>query len=456
MDVSPLLVLTTIMLLKGQANVAPQRGLPVDDKGSASSIISVTGETVQFYYSNSGVLTTDAGQAAGVAVVAQLAYNNIKNALGNLEATKNDTSLSFTSTAFTSEVEVDWETIENLDQTTFANRLASITSGFTNGQYTVDYASGTLYGVKATTQTSLASAAYKILQGVSSGTGGTVSVTAIVPGTGATQLGKAEDAAHASGDVGVEMLAVRTDTPANRSGADGDYEPLQVSAGRLWTSSSVTAVVPGTAATSLGKAEDAAHTSGDVGVMALGVGNEAQSALAADGDYIPQAVDTKGNTLVVGNVASAATDAGNPVKIGGKYATSAPTLTNGQRGDVQLDVNANLKSVEQYAPGYEDNANNKAIVEHRYSYARVTADGQVKASAGFIHTVTLSPTTATPTAGLVTIYDNTAGSGTIVFSEWFFATDVAHTVILDVSCATGIYVEYDAAVTNMSVTVSYR
>lgn len=54
---------------------------------------------------------------------------------------------------------------------------------------------------------------------------------------GATNLGKAEDAAHASGDVGVQMLAVRTDSPANRSGADGDYEPLQVSGGLLWTRS---------------------------------------------------------------------------------------------------------------------------------------------------------------------------------------------------------------------------
>ena len=48
----------------------------------------------------------------------------------------------------------------------------------------------------------------------------------------------AEDAAHGSGDPGVQLLAVRTDSPANRSGADGDYEPLQVSAGRLWVSAS--------------------------------------------------------------------------------------------------------------------------------------------------------------------------------------------------------------------------
>ena len=71
-------------------------------------------------------------------------------------------------------------------------------------------------------------------------------VADITPGTDPTDLGKAEDQAHVSGDVGVEMLAVRTDTPANRSGTDGDYEPLQVSAGRLWCSTTVTAISAGT------------------------------------------------------------------------------------------------------------------------------------------------------------------------------------------------------------------
>ena len=59
-------------------------------------------------------------------------------------------------------------------------------------------------------------------------------IDAVVPGSGATNLGKAEDAVHASGDVGVMLLAVRTDTPANKSGTDGDYEPLQISGGKLW------------------------------------------------------------------------------------------------------------------------------------------------------------------------------------------------------------------------------
>lgn len=83
-------------------------------------------------------------------------------------------------------------------------------------------------------------------------------------------------------------------------------------------------ITPGTAASSLGKAEDAAHASGDVGVFSLGVANEAQTSLAADGDYIAQATDVKGNTLNVGNVAHDGVDAGNPVKIGGKAVSAEP------------------------------------------------------------------------------------------------------------------------------------
>jgi len=43
-----------------------------------------------------------------------------------------------------------------------------------------------------------------------------------------------------------------------------------------------------------------------------------------------------------GNIASGSSDSGNPVKIGGKYNTALPTITNGQRGDLQLDSNARV------------------------------------------------------------------------------------------------------------------
>jgi hypothetical protein len=61
----------------------------------------------------------------------------------------------------------------------------------------------------------------------------------------------------------------------------------------------VTSVVPGTGASNLGKAEDAGHTTGDVGVMALGVRTDAQAALATTtADYIPMTTDSVGAQYV--------------------------------------------------------------------------------------------------------------------------------------------------------------
>lgn len=56
----------------------------------------------------------------------------------------------------------------------------------------------------------------------------------VPPGTAATSLGKAEDAAHTSGDVGVEMLGVRNDANAVLTTTDLDYSPIATdSAGRM-------------------------------------------------------------------------------------------------------------------------------------------------------------------------------------------------------------------------------
>ena len=77
---------------------------------------------------------------------------------------------------------------------------------------------------------------------------GTVTVssisTSVVPGTGATNLGKAEDAAHTTGDVGVMALGVRAAAPTERSAGptDGDYEPIAVNeVGAVWTSNTPSA-----------------------------------------------------------------------------------------------------------------------------------------------------------------------------------------------------------------------
>ena len=143
------------------------------------------------------------------------------------------------------------------------------------------------------------------------------SIKSLVPGTGATALGKAEDAAHTSGDTGVMALGVRRDTQSSMGGTDGDYVPLQFTT--LGSARMVaTDVVPGTSATNLGKAEDAAHTTGDTGVMALSVRQDTPAALAGTtGDYQPPTTDDKsrlwtapsdyGLEVVKGNISGSTT-----------------------------------------------------------------------------------------------------------------------------------------------------
>lgn len=65
---------------------------------------------------------------------------------------------------------------------------------------------------------------------------GDVDILSVIAGTGATNLGKAEDAVHGSGDTGVMVLAVRDDDPIGvLSGTAGDYEPLHTDGrGALW------------------------------------------------------------------------------------------------------------------------------------------------------------------------------------------------------------------------------
>ena len=102
---------------------------------------------------------------------------------------------------------------------------------------------------------------------------------------------KAEDAAHASGDIGQFALAVRNDAGGSMVSADGDYAPLQVdSAGRLRTVAQVSLDVQ--------YAEDSAHTTGDLGMFALSVQDDVLASSAGDGDYAAFKTDRWGRLWV--------------------------------------------------------------------------------------------------------------------------------------------------------------
>lgn len=106
----------------------------------------------------------------------------------------------------------------------------------------------------------------------------------------------------------------------------------------------------------------------------------------------------------------------------------------------------------------EDQTNNVLRVEQQYSYKIVTADTQVKASAGFVHAISCATSAgAAATAGALTLRDATTET-----------TPIAHTIgipasaftpfgfVIDEVFTTGIYAGFDATLAGVSCTVSYR
>ena len=131
------------------------------------------------------------------------------------------------------------------------------------------------------------------------------------------------------------------------------------------------------------------------------------------------------------------------------------TLADGDQGPIQIDASGNLKVAEQKAPVYEDNTAGRALVEQRNSYANIlsTTAQVLKTGAGLLHLVTVNKPVASAT---ITIYDNTAASGTKIATVTLPATLTSDTDVLqyDVAFATGLTVICSSAV--MDVTVSFR
>lgn len=206
---------------------------------------------------------------------------------------------------------------------------------------------------------------------------GTFAVQATLA-AGATSIGKAEDVASADADVGVPAFAVRKATPANTSGTDGDYEALQMSAGRLWTSSTIDAALPagtnaigklasnsgvtigavelaasqtlatvttvGTVSTvttlsQLGGTavpiEDAAETAGGTGLYAMSVRRDtAASSAGTTGDNATINTDSLGRLWTTGSaVEDAAETAGGILVMGGTVRRDTAASSAGTTGD---------------------------------------------------------------------------------------------------------------------------
>lgn len=183
-------------------------------------------------------------------------------------------------------------------------------------------------------------------------------------------------------------------------------------------------------------------------------------------DFWNRLLDATNNALrvniVAGGSEAGATDDSAMVAtppftpVGGEYRASATTYTDGDATVTQTDVNGNTKVTLATTIAGEDLTNDVLKTEQRFTGINVTADTQIKAGAGFIHTLTFSCADAAPTAGSIIVYDSLTETGTIIYSETFDTTAFrGFSVILDRTFATGLYVGMTTTA-DINCAVSYR
>lgn len=179
--------------------------------------------------------------------------------------------------------------------------------------------------------------------------------------------------------------------------------------------------------------------------------------------------DANGNLIVspTGAIASGATDSGNPIKVGGRYNVTPPTLTDGQRGDLQLDAAGNTKITLATLLAGENLTTNRFNVEPIYSFLNITTNTTttVKSGAGTFAGFTVNNNGFT-TAGTIKIYDNTAGSGTLI-GTWTIPIQPPGTTLLattffppalmlNASFSTGLTIVTATTAPACDITVLYR
>ena len=160
---------------------------------------------------------------------------------------------------------------------------------------------------------------------------GDVDVTSVIPGTGATNLGKAIDTATGATDTGVLLLATRDDALSALTPIEGDNVQLRTnSTGALWVAQSGTVTVDGSGVTqpvsNAGLTELAAAINSsklDVNIVSSDVATGGTSA-ADDADF------------------TATTTPGTPAM--GVYESTPTSVTDGDLGVVGITTGRRMKT----------------------------------------------------------------------------------------------------------------
>lgn len=168
---------------------------------------------------------------------------------------------------------------------------------------------------------------------------------------------------------------------------------------------------------------------------------------------------------VQGNVASDAADSGNPVKVGGVYNSTKPTVADGDRVDWQMTNRGEGQVVEQYAPASENNPESTSAVSERFlasnSYAKSTSQNNsfqtfnAKAGAGTLIYVNVINTAASvrylQTHNTIT----TPSGGATAYNKWLIPANGSLTLGPKELAGNGIYHSTGVAFANSSTATTY-
>lgn len=178
------------------------------------------------------------------------------------------------------------------------------------------------------------------------------------------------------------------------------------------------------------------------------------NAVFTTGDIQIGAVELKDGTTdarVTAKVDNAAAGTPTPLSVGGKYNATPPTYDDGDQVTGQYDVKGN-----QFVNlGTKlDNVNDSITTYpfgHNYAHISTATTTIVKSGAGVLHNISVN--TLGTVASVTTVYDNTAGSGTVIAVINTLALSGAF--VLDVAFSTGLTLVTTGTVAP-DITVSYR
>lgn len=137
---------------------------------------------------------------------------------------------------------------------------------------------------------------------------------------------------------------------------------------------------------------------------------------------------------------------------GAVYNSGATTISSGATVSLAVDESGNLKVVEQYAPGAEDNLAGVLKVEQRYSHSLITSATTVAVltAAGFVHSFNVGM----PSCPTISFYDSPLPGSNLI--QRLHAGYPVGTHLLNVSVLNGFTVDATSGGVAPSIMVAKR